>query len=260
MSDTQATEPTYVAFWLYRAMPEWRWLDDSARAHLRAEYARTLEEHTGALTLRGAYSLVGLRHDADVMLWLHGPSMAAIQDLAVALRKTGLGSYLEQVYAYTGLVPQSRYSPEHRPAFAKGAPPREYLSIYPFTKTHEWYLLPFEERRRLMAEHGRMGQAHSAMPEVRIDVESDGGGTAVAVAVAEAIKAAPTGSVLANTVNSFGLGDQEFVVAFESESPAALAAMVEDLRGAAVRIYTAVDTPIFLGRRKPLAAVLDDLG
>lgn len=256
------TPTTYVAFWLYKASAEWRRLPEQQRAELRAAFARTLAEQSGSLTLRGAYSLVGLRHDADLLLWLHGPSLDELQDLAVALRLSGLGSYLENVQTYTGLVPQSKYSPEHRPAFSKGAAPRAFLSMYPFVKTHEWYQLPFERRRSLMAAHGRMGQTHSAMPEVRIEEggAADGRGSATAVATAPVATAAPEGSVLANTITSFGLGDQEFVVAFESDDPGALVRMVEDLRAAEVRIYTAIDTPIFLGRRKELAEALADLG
>lgn len=250
--------PMFSAFWLFKVGLPWRHLIDAERIAFREDFARTLERGLGAATLRGAYSMTGLRHDADLLLWVHGPDLGTLQDLAVALRGTGLGAYLENVYTYTGLVPQSRYSPEHRPAFVKGVAPREYLSMYPFVKTHEWYLLPFERRRELMAEHGRMGQKHSALPEVRIDLgekENGRGSTAVVEAPAP-----PTGAVLTNTINSFGLGDQEFVVAFESDDPAALMHMVEDLRAAEVRTYTAVDTPIFLGRRKDLRAALADLG
>lgn len=251
----------YSAFWLYKAQPEWRRVEHSVRTHFCDEFADVVGRAAGSVAVRGAYSLTGLRSDADLMLWVHGTDFGAIQDLAVALRKTGLGSYLTEAYVYTGMVPQSRYAPEHRPAFTKGAAPREYLSMYPFVKSHEWYQLPFERRRALMAEHGRMGQKHSAMPEVRIDVASahegsSGGGAAVATAPAEA----PTGGVLANTIHSFGLGDQEFVVAFESDDPAALVHMVEDLRAAEVRVYTSIDTPLFLGRRKPLTEALADLG
>ena len=248
--DNTGNETTFALFWLYRVAPEWRRLEAFERAHVREAFARTLEERAGALTLRGAYSLVGLRHDADLMLWLHGPDLGAAQDLAVALRKTGLGTYLENPYTYTGIVPISRYAPEHRPAFVQGRPPLQYLSMYPFVKTPEWYLLPFERRRALMAEHGRMGQRHSAIPEAVIEEASAGA----------AVAAPSRGAVLANTVHSFGLGDQEFVVAFEADDPAAIARMVEDLRAAEVRRYTAADTPIFLGRRKDLPAALDDLG
>lgn len=254
----QGTENTYAVFWLYRTAPEWRRLPAAERERGRAEFAAALEGGLGGLTLRGAYSMVGLRHDADLLLWLHGPNLGQVQDLAVALRHTTLGSYLEDRYTYTGLVPQSRYAPEHRPAFTKGAAPREYLSIYPFVKTQEWYLIPFEQRRALMAEHGRMGQSHSAMPETRIGASV--GGAHAATVVIEAPPATKPGAVLANTIHSFGLGDQEFVVAFESDEPAALERMVEDLRAAEVRRYTAIDTPVFLGRRKEIQAALADLG
>jgi peroxiredoxin len=255
----QGTQPTYALFWLYRAAPEWRRLPSADRESGRAEFAAALENGLGDLTLRGAYSLVGLRHDVDFMLWLHGPDLGQAQDLGAVLRRTALGSYLEDAYTYTGIAPQSRYAPEHRPAFTKGAEPRTYISMYPFVKTHEWYLLPFEQRRALMAEHGKMGQAHSAIPELRVETAGASGAHGVA-AVAEAPAPAITGGVLANTIHSFGLGDYEFVVAFEAEDPADLEYMVEDLRAAAVRLYTAIDTPVFLGRRKDVRATLADLG
>ena len=111
-----------------------------------------------------------------------------------------------------------------------------------------------------MAEHGVLGQAHSALVEGRVATTEATGYAGGAVATAVLAPATqPRGSVLANTVHSFGLGDQEFVVAFESDDPAALERMVEDLRAAEVRLYTACDTPIFLCRRKSLRGVLDDL-
>ena len=253
-------ETIFAVYWFYKVTPEYRRLDARDRARLCDGFAHAVEAHGGGLTLRGAYSLVGLRHDADFLLWLHGPSLNAAQDLAVAVRKTGLGAYLETAFTYVGMVSPSRYAPEHGPAFIKGEPPRGYLSVYPFTKTHAWYRLPFERRRALMAEHGALGQAHSALVEGRVATTEATGhaGGAVATAVVEPATQ-PRGSVLANTVHSFGLGDQEFVVAFESDDPAALERMVEDLRAAEVRLYTACDTPIFLCRRKSLRGVLDDL-
>jgi hydrogen peroxide-dependent heme synthase len=253
-------ETIFAVYWFYKVTPEYRRLDARDRVHLCDDFAKAVEAHVGGLTLRGAYSLVGLRHDADFLLWLHGPSLNAAQDMAVAVRKTGLGAYLETPFTYTGMVSPSRYAPEHGPAFMKGEPPRGYLSVYPFTKTHAWYHLPFERRRALMAEHGALGQAHSALVEGRVATTEATGYAKGAVATAVVKPATqPRGSVLANTVHSFGLGDQEFVVAFESDDPAALERMVEDLRAAEVRLYTACDTPIFLCRRKSLRAVLDDL-
>ena len=133
---------------------------------------------------------------------------------------------LQAKHAYLGVASLSQYDPDHGPAFLKGIPPKKYLSVYPFTKTPEWFLLPFEERRELMAEHGKMG--------------------------------AEFPSILTNTVNSFGIADQEFIVALEDDDPAVLVAMVQRLRAARVRIYTQSDTPIFLGLQKELTAALED--
>jgi chlorite dismutase len=258
---TDERPATFAAFWLYKARPELRRLAEDDRARIRRQFVTTIDAASASVTLRGAYSLAGLRSDADLMLWVHGPDLGALHALAAALRRTELGSYLAEAYCYAGMVPQSQYAPDHRPAFTKGLPPRDYLSMYPFVKTHEWYRLPFEQRRQLMAEHGRMGQKHSAMPEVHVEGVSyepsrQGGGAAVTTA--------PTpvalGRVQANTIHSFGLGDQEFVVAFEADDPVDIVRMVEDLRAAEVRLYTAVDTPIFLGRRKSLEQALEDLG
>ena len=98
----------------------------------------------------------------------------------------------------------------------RGLAPKKYLSVYPFTKTTDWYLLPYEERRDLMVEHGRMGQEFP--------------------------------SIQTNTVSSFGIADQEFIVALEDDDPGTLVKMVQRLRAAEVRKYTSIDTPIFLGR------------
>ncbi len=257
MSDQQ--QATYAAFWLYKTLSEWRRMGHAERARMRDGFAAALDAASGSVTLRGAYSLAGLRSDADLMLWVHGPDLGDMQALALALRRSDLGSYLSEAYCYTGMVPESQYAPDHRPAFTKGLPPRTYLSMYPFTKTHEWYRLPFEQRRQLMAEHGRMGRKHSAVPEARLDGPAHGSSQA-GIAVAAPPAPAALGLVQANTIHSFGLGDQEFVVAFEADDPADIIHMVEDLRAAEVRLYTAVDTPIFLGRRKGLREALEDLG
>ncbi|MBI2321971.1 MAG: chlorite dismutase family protein [Chloroflexi bacterium] len=218
----------YSAFWFYAAQPSWFALTDEARDSARADFGNALE-NAGQVTLRGAYSLIGLRHDADFALWVHSDDVQALQALARSLRRTRLAPHVAQPHVLLGLVLPSQYVADHVPAFARGVPPRRFLSVYPFVKTHEWYLLPFEERRAMMATHGRMGQ-----PWVE--------------------------TVLTNTVYSFGIADHEFVVAFESDDPVELVRMVEALRAAEARTYTDRDTPIFLGQRKPLAEVLADLG
>jgi peroxiredoxin len=236
---TEATAPARTAttrteideqvscFWVYRLRPSWRLLDREAR---RAGSAALAELLTGSastgITVRGAYSTAGLHADADLILWCISRSADAVNDLAVAVRRTGMGQHLELRDVLLGLAGASEYNPDHLPAFLKGQPPRRYLSVYPFVKTPEWYLLPDDERREMMAEHGRAGRNHA---------------------------------VAGNTVRAFGLGDAEFVVALEAEHLKDLVDCMDALRRFRVRRYTQRDAPIYLGRLMPLEEVLADL-
>lgn len=259
---------TYSVYWLYRADPAWRRLPAAEREHGKRAYLEALDARDPSVTLRGAYSTVGLRHDTDLFLWAHGPDLDAIQRLAVALAHSGLGAYLTPAYTYVGSVAAARYDPEHKPAFVRGIPPRDYISMYPFTKTPDWYLLPYDRRRALMAEHGQLGQRHTdpvAHGRIAGGGDSNGRGrgqpaTATESAPEAARAASATaGGILTNTVDTFGLSDYEFVVAFEADDAAALCRMVEDLRAVEVRRYTRADTPVFLGRRREPAEALADL-
>jgi chlorite dismutase len=251
--------PTYSVFWLYRLDPVWRRLPREEQIAGKAEFLGALEARDPRITLRGAYSLVGLRNDADLMLWLHGPDLDAIQRLAVDLAHTSVGVYLASAYTYLGAVGAARYDPEHKPAFLRGAEPRNYCSVYPFVKTPEWYVLPYERRRELMAVHGRLGRRYS-VPRQLPEQEGNGAGEGTRTVAATLTAEAPAGgTILTNTVDAFGLGDYEFIVAFESDDPVEICRMVEDLRSAEVRLYTKLDTPIFLGRLREPAEVLADL-
>ncbi|HMM40463.1 MAG TPA: chlorite dismutase family protein [Thermomicrobiales bacterium] len=220
---------TYTNFWVYQVDAEWRRAGEEARDAARNEFVALLEGASKeGVTVRGVYSTVGLRPDADLLLWVITEDFEALQRLAVAIRATALGAYLHPRHTFPGVSLGSKYSSDHAPAFIKGVPPKRYLSMYPFIKTHEWYQLPFEERRSAMAEHGRMGREYP--------------------------------DILTNTVSSFGISDWEFVVAFESDDVGEMVRMVEYLRPAASRPYTKLDTPIFLGVLKDAREALLDLG
>jgi chlorite dismutase len=223
-----ATDERVSCFWVYRLRPSWRLLDRETRRAGVAALTRLLHPAgAGGVTLRGAYSLSGLRADADFMLWCISSSADAINNLAVDIRATGLGQHLEPREVLLGLAGPSEYNPEHLPAFLRGVPPRKYVSVYPFVKSPAWYLLPEEERRAMMAEHGRAGREHA---------------------------------VSGNTVRSFGLGDSEFVVALEADQLKDLVDCMDALRRLKVREYTQRDNPIYLGRLQPLEDVLSSLG
>lgn len=223
----QAAPTVYANFWIYRVDPAWRALGCDERAALRNSLTEVLTG-PGESLIRGVYSTVGVRHDADFIIWVATTDFDAMQQLAVDINTSAMGRYLETRYSFLGVALGSRYTADHAPAFVKGEPPKRFLSVYPFVKTHEWYQLPFEERRSTMAEHGRMGREYP--------------------------------DILTNTVSSFGIADHEFVVAFESDDIEDMVRMVEYLRGAASRPYTQLDTPILLGVLKGVQGTLADLG
>lgn len=265
MADSATSTQIYVTYWLFRLEHGYRTLDRQARQEAQREFVQTLERRDKSVTLRGVYSLVGLRHNADLMVWVLGPDLDAIQQLAIALRHTALGAHLTPVETYIGATAAARYDPEHQPAFLSGVTPKKFLSLYPFIKTTDWYLLPFEQRRDLMAEHGRVGRKY-AVPRSKLLAESesnrDSGNGATATAVqthAATTTEEEGGGVLSSTVDSFGLGDYEFILANESDDPAELVRMMHSLRATEVRRYTAQDTPIYLCRYREPAEALADL-
>jgi len=216
----------FCSFLVFKARERWHDLDAGAREAAVEAVEEVLA--TAGVRLRGCYSLAGFRQDADLLLWTAAEDPAALQALAARLGATSFARAFETTGAYLALAKTSPYTGAHVPAFLRDVPPQRYLLMYPFVKTAEWYRLPFEERSRMMEEHGRMG---AQWPQV-----------------------------FTNTLYAFGLGDFEFVLAFETERPADFLALLEGLREAEVRRYTLRDTPIYLAARKPLWGVFEDLG
>ncbi len=272
MAETSPKQTIYSLTWIYRVDPAFHRLPGGERDAAKAAFLAALDTRDPSVNLRGVYSLAGLRAGADLMLWVWGADLDALQRLAVALRQSGLGRYLVQVEAYVGIVSVPRYDPEHGPAFTTGVPPKKYVSVYPFVKTTEWYLLSYEERRELMAEHGEVGR-HYAVPREKVaELARAARGEAPSVAngkgraaTATHAKATPAteaevgGGVLSNTVDSFALSDYEFILANESDDPDELKAMMLALRSVQVRKYTRSDTPFYFGRLREPAEALAEL-
>ena len=223
----------FVKYSFYRVDPLWRRLPDEERSAGKAELAAVVEETSGHMFIR-SYSLVGLRGDADFLLWQSADSLESIQQTATSLLATGLGRYLTQPHSYLAMTRRSAYVRDHRHSGQEGTEARlrpgdgAYFIVYPFLKTREWYLLPQEERQRMMNDHFRVGHRY---PSVKI-----------------------------NTTYSFGLDDQEFVVGFETDSPSDFLDLVMELRGVEGSLYTLRDTPIFTCIRRPIDETLDSLG
>ena len=169
------------------------------------------------VTVRGIYDVSGLRADADIMLWLHGPDPEKIQSAVRTLRRSALLSSLLPTWNAMGVHVQAEFSRSHAPAFMYGKEPKQWLCVYPFVRSYEWYLLPEEERRDMLAEHGRKGSAFTG--------------------------------VLANTVASFALGDYEWLLGLESDELLDLVDMMRDLRYTEARRHVREEVPFYTGRR-----------
>ena len=203
-------------------------LDDTDdRRDAAQEIENLYKSWEGTVQVRGTYSTVGFRADDDLMLWLHGDSPDVLQRALVEFRRTTVGRLIEPTWMFMGAVKPAEFTADHAPAFVKGTPPEKFLCVYPFVRTPEWYLLPREERGELLREHGGAGRE---FPEV-----------------------------LANTTSAFGLGDWEWILAFEAERADSLVDCLRRLREAKARLYTKVEIPFVTGIRKSVADVLDDL-
>ncbi len=189
------------------------------------------EEATAAwegVNVRGWYDVSGLRADADVMIWSHAPDSDSLQHAYHAFGRTQVGRGLRPVWSQMALHRPAEFNRSHVPAFLSGEDPREYLCVYPFVRSYEWYLLPEDERRALLVEHGQMGREY---PDVR-----------------------------ANTVASFALGDYEWILAFEADELHRIVDLMRTLRASGARMHVREEIPFYTGRRRNPADLIADLG
>jgi len=209
--------------------PEWRRLDERERAVQKAEFVRVASH---AAVRVHAYSLVGTRGDADLLLWCVGDDLDALRRLEQRLASTALWSYSTRPYAYLAARRRSPYlgghehaGSEHAHGTAGPVGDLPYVVVYPMTKKRAWYSLSSQERTRVMAAHFAVGHQY---PDIRI-----------------------------HTGYSFGIDDQEFVVSFEVPDVRRFLALVADLRETESSAYTERETPIFVGATMPLDRALD---
>jgi chlorite dismutase len=222
----------FVSFTFYRARPEWGFLPQDEREKGKREFIETLNQYRKDLLIH-TYSLVGLRANADFMTWRIGYDLDPIQEMSARLRQTGLGRYLETTQSFLSMTKRSMYidkdNPEHVEDRLHIVPGKsKYLFVYPFVKTREWYSRPAEQRQEMMDEHIRVGTKYR--------------------------------SVKLHTTYSFGLDDQEFVVAFETDFPSDFLDLVQELRETKASAFTLRDTPMYTCRQHSLEECLTALG
>jgi chlorite dismutase len=226
---TPAIKRQYVNFLFFKIDPAWRRLPEAQRKAGRAEFLAAAAGFQSKLILL-SYSTFGLRAETDFMLWRISYTLEDFEAMSSALHNTSLGSYLTTPYSFLSMTKRSSYvdkiNPEHDNARSQIVPGKhKYLFVYPFLKTREWYLLPFETRQKMMDEHIRVG---NKFPSVKL-----------------------------NTSYSFGLDDQEFVVAFETDAPGDFLDLVMALRETEGSRFTLRDTPILTCLNQPLDKLLE---
>jgi chlorite dismutase len=216
----------YVAYTFYKVDPAWRRLPVEERIAGKEAFADVVDDWAGRMSTLRAYSMTGVRPDADFFLWKITERYADLGALGAELNATPIAGYLETPYSYLATTKASQYTAARRPRkiVPKGSP---YLVVYPFVKVRSWYALPEDERQRAMDEHMRIGAEFT--------------------------------SIHNHTTYSFGIDDQEFMTVFECEEPADFMHLMLTLRESEASRYTERDTPIFVGQAMSIRAALDAL-
>lgn len=246
MSSTQATPNAapaapgkpglrrqFVSFYGLKVDPAWRALPDTEKARGREGFIAACEAFRAEDGILVPYSLVGVRGDVDILLWRIHYELEPLQRHGAALMKSAMGPYLRTPYAFLGMTKRSTYvdhiHPGHEDERLTVVPgTQKYCFVYPFVKTREWYGLDAAARGLMMREHIHVGTTY---PSVKL-----------------------------NTTYSFGLDDQEFVLAFESDRADDFLDLVQDLRETGASRYTLRDTPTFTCVRGTYESVLDTVG
>jgi chlorite dismutase len=166
--------------------------------------------------VRGFYDVSGFRHDGELMVWLHGEVPESLQWGLRQIRRSELIAPLTPSWQIVGVHRAAEFSARHMPAYMLGKEPRQWVTVYPFVRSYEWYLLPEDERRQMLAEHGRAGSSYT--------------------------------STLTNTVAAFGISDYEWLLALEDDNLLNLVDMMRDLRQTDARRHVREEVPFYTGR------------
>jgi chlorite dismutase len=228
-----ATARQFVNFMFFQVDRAFRSLAPEIKRDAKRELAETIAKYHGPMMVL-PYTTIGLKRGVDFMLWRIGYDIDPFQRMVVDINKTMLGRYLEIPHSFLAMTKHSQYVDDHVHEGQEGRRlrivpgKRPFLFVYPFVKTRDWYLLPGSERQRIMNEHIAIGHKY---PRVKI-----------------------------NTTYSFGLDDQDFVVAFESDTAHEFLDLVQELRETESSKYTLRDTPMFTCRRTTVEEILDSIG
>lgn len=225
-TDTTATT-MYLNFSFYKVDSKWRWLNDIGKEEAAKEFSSLIEVANTKMKVR-TYSTLGLRRESDFMIWGISDSLEKIQVLTSKVYSTVLGKYIEPSEVYLSTSRPSVYLNQVTPSFMKDDEPLKYNIVYPFIKSRDWYLLPFEKRSEMMKEHINVGKK---FPQIRL-----------------------------NTSYSFGISDQDFMLAFETDNLMDFQDLIIKLRETKVSRYVIKDTPMIVCVYKNIFEIIKSLG
>jgi chlorite dismutase len=222
------TQSSFVQALALRLDPAWRRLPAEQRCEDALAFAQAVEN--APLVTTYCYSMIGLQPGADLLIWRLGSSLDHLEEADAAALRCGLGRWMSVAESMLGVIQHSQYvkRPTAQEQSLFSGERSRYLVVYPFTKSSEWYLLGKEARQGIMNEHMRVGHAY---PQIR--------------------------QLLAY---SFGIDDQDFLVAYETDDLAQFGELVLALRATESRRSTVRDTPILTGIRRPLEEITRLLG
>jgi hydrogen peroxide-dependent heme synthase len=210
------SEIRYTMWSVFRTAPGVLGDDRGAPGTELAEYLDALEGK--GVVVRGVYDLAGMRADADFMVWWHADNVEALQAAYSDLRRsTAVGRASTPVWSQVALHRPAEFNKSHVPAFLAGEDAKRYVCVYPFVRSLDWYLLPDEERRQMLADHGKAARGY---PDVR-----------------------------ANTVPAFALGDYEWILAFEADQLDRIVDLMRHLRATEARRHVREEVPFYTGPR-----------
>ena len=216
----------YTMWSVFRVEPGRLGDDRAGAAEQAAEFVDALEGK--GVVVRGVYDLAGMRADADYMIWWHAEEIESLQAAYADWRRTtAVGRASVPVWSQVALHRPAEFNKSHVPAFLADEEARAWVCVYPFVRSYEWYLLPDEERRFMLAEHGKMARGY---PDVR-----------------------------ANTVASFALGDYEWMLAFEADELYRIVDLMRDLRASTARRHVREEVPFYTGRRRSMTELVTTL-
>lgn len=207
----------FAQFVVFKLDPAWRQQSSENRKKGFSHFEKILADGSAKSHL---YLLSGLKASADLLIWNIAPGIEALQERYIGIMKSPFGGFLEPRSIYTGVTRPSTYtrSESERDFLTSDAKRKKYISFYPFTKTSDWYLLGFEERKRIMSDHIAIGRGFPGVTQTLL--------------------------------YSFGADDQEFLVAYETDDLQYYIGCVMALRESESRRYTQTDTPVYTGSRK----------